>query len=77
VYNVAGGKAVSVLEIVELLQALSRETFILETEDTGTGSTVAGDIAKLREDTGYAPEYSLEETLHTMLDRCRRSFGME
>lgn len=77
VYNVAGGKAVSVLEIVELLQALSRETFILETEDTGAGSTVAGDIARLRDDTGYAPEYTLEETLHTMLDRCRRSFGME
>ncbi|MCR4646864.1 MAG: GDP-mannose 4,6-dehydratase [Oscillospiraceae bacterium] len=77
VYNVAGGKAVSVLEIVELLRSLSRETFILETEDTGAGTAVAGDITKLRKDTGYAPEYSLEETLHTMLDRCRRSFGME
>ena len=76
VYNVASGKAVSVQEIVELLRDMCREPFILETEAGRSGSTVSGDITKLREDTGYAPEFTLEETLLTMLHRCRRSFGL-
>jgi nucleoside-diphosphate-sugar epimerase len=34
------------------------------------------DIAKLQEDTGWEPIYSLEETLHTMLDHNRRNYGL-
>ena len=76
VYNVASGKAVSLQEILEILQSLSRESFILETEEGMSGSTLSGDFTKLQEDTGFSPEYSLEETLHTMLNSCRRSFGI-
>ena len=76
VYNVASGRAVSVQEIVALLQSLSRESFILETEEGLSGSTLSGDITRLREDTGFVPAYTLEETLHLMLHHCRRSFGI-
>jgi GDP-4-dehydro-6-deoxy-D-mannose reductase len=37
---------------------------------------IEADTAKLREDTGWDPIYSLEETLRTILDHNRRNYGL-
>lgn len=75
-YNVGSGQPVSVGEIIGLLAELSRESIAVELPEQRPSACTAADTAKLREDTGWAPEYSLEETLHTMLNHCRRSIGI-
>lgn len=79
-YNVGSGHAVPVREILDTLLDLSTESIAVEQDPKRLRPSdvpiIEADITKLREDTGWEPIYSLEETLHTMLDHNRRSFGI-
>ncbi len=79
-YNVGSGKAVSIQELLDILLEQSRESIIVEQDASRMRPSdvpaIAADITKLQEDTGWKPEYTLEETLRTMLDYNRRNFGL-
>lgn len=75
VYNVGSGRFVSVGEIIGILADLSRESIAVEVQ-AQPRAACAADITKLCEDTGWEPEFPLEETLQTMLNHCRRSLGI-
>lgn len=78
-YNVGSGKAVSIQELLDILLEQSRASIIVEQDAARMRPSdvpaIAADITKLQEDTGWKPEYTLEETLRTMLDYNRRNFG--
>lgn len=80
VYNVGSGHAVAIQELLDLLLDLSRESVAVEQDMSrmrpSDTPVIQADITKLQTDTGWMPEYSLEETLHTMLDHNRRNFGI-
>ncbi len=79
-YNVGSGKAVSIQELLDTLLGLCRESIAVEQDPRRLRPSdvpvIEADTRKLREDTGWEPIYSLEETLHTMLDHNRRSLGV-
>lgn len=79
-YNVGSGKAVSIQELLDILLEQSRASIIVEQDAARMRPSdvpaIAADITKLQEDTGWKPEYTLEETLRTMLDYNRRNFGL-
>lgn len=79
-YNVGSGKAVSIQELLDTLLGLSRTSIAVEQDPARLRPSdvpvIEADTSKLREDTGWEPIYSLEETLHTMLDHNRRNFGV-
>ncbi len=79
-YNVGSGNAVSIQELLDILLEQSSESIIVEQDVSRMRPSdvpaIAADIRKLQEDTGWKPEYTLEETLRTMLDYNRRNFGI-
>lgn len=79
-YNVGSGNAVSIQELLDILLEQSRASIIVEQDAARMRPSdvpaIAADITKLQEDTGWKPEYTLEETLRTMLDYNRRNFGL-
>lgn len=79
-YNVGSGHAVPVRKILDTLLDLSTESIAVEQDPNRLRPSdvpvIEADISKLREHTGWEPIYSLEETLHTMLDHDRRNFGI-
>ena len=79
-YNVGSGKAVSIQELLDTLLDLSRTSIAVEQDPARLRPSdvpvIEADTSELREDTGWEPIYSLEETLHTMLDHNRRNFGV-
>ena len=79
-YNVGSGHAVAIQELLDILLELSSESIVIEpTPDRMRPSDVPvieADISKLCEDTGWKPEYSLQETLETMLNHNRKNFGL-
>ena len=79
-YNVGSGRAVSIRELLDILLDLSTESIAVEQDARRMRPSdvpcIEADITKLREDTGYAPQYPLEETLRTMLDHNRRNYGL-
>lgn len=79
-YNVGSGRAVAIQEILDTLLDLSRESIAVEQDPARLRPSdvpvIEADITKLQTHTGWEPLYSLEETLHTMLDHNRRSFGI-
>ena len=79
-YNVGSGHAVSIQELLDTLLSLSRESIVVEQDAARMRPSdvpvIEADITKLREDTGWQPEYTLEETLHTMLNHNRRNFSI-
>ena len=79
-YNVGSGQAVSIQELLDTLLGLSRTSIAVEQDPARLRPSdvpvIEADTSKLREDTGWEPIYSLEETLHTMLDHNRRNFGV-
>lgn len=80
-YNVGSGHAVAVQELLDILLSLSRESIVVEQDPSRLRPSdvpvIEADTAKLRKDTGWEPIYPLEETLYTMLDHNRRSFGIQ
>jgi GDP-4-dehydro-6-deoxy-D-mannose reductase len=79
-YNVGSGKAVSIQTILDILLEQSTESVAVEQDPAKMRPSdvpcIEADTAKLREDTGWEPIYSLEETLRTMLDQNRRNYGL-
>ena len=79
-YNVGSGRAVPIRELLDTMLSLSRESIAVEQDPARMRPSdvplIEADTSKLREDTGWAPIYPLEETLTAMLDAHRRSFGI-
>lgn len=79
-YNVGSGHAVSIQALLDTLLSLSRTSIAVEQDKNRMRPSdvpvIEADVTKLREDTGWTPEYTLEETLHTMLHHNRRNFGI-
>ena len=79
-YNVGSGHAVAIQELLDILLELSSESIVIEQNPDRMRPSdvpvIEADISKLRQDTGWKPEYSLQETLETMLNYNRKSFGL-
>ena len=79
-YNVGSGHAVAIQELLDILLELSSESIVIEQNPDRMRPSdvpvIEADISKLCEDTGWKPEYSLQETLQTMLNHNRKSFGL-
>ena len=79
-YNVGSGHAVSIQELLDILLMQSTESIAVEQDAARMRPSdvpmIEADISKLREDTGWTAEYTLEETLRTMLNHNRRNFGV-
>jgi GDP-4-dehydro-6-deoxy-D-mannose reductase len=73
-YNVATGRPVSIGEIVELLRGMSRVRLSVAARP-GEASTLSGDAARFRRDTGWRPRIPLERTLADLLDYERTAAG--
>ncbi len=79
-YNVGSGQAVSIQEILNILLEFSTVSIAIEQNPEKMRPSdvpvIQADISRLREITGWQPEFSLEETLHTMLNAHRKNFGL-
>jgi GDP-4-dehydro-6-deoxy-D-mannose reductase len=77
VYNVAGGRSVSLRSVVEQLVALCRVPVTAEVDPSRLRPAdlpvVCGDASKLRLATGWRPEISLEQTLSDTLEAAREA----
>jgi GDP-4-dehydro-6-deoxy-D-mannose reductase len=79
VYNAASGQAYRIEEILDRLIALAgvrveaRQT--IDPERRGETVVSRGDFSKLRRATGWAPEYTLDQTLADMLADWRQCHG--
>jgi len=75
VYNVCSGSGVSVREIANHLVAAARRPLRITVDPELVRPVdvprLVGNGSKLRERTGWAPEYRLDETLATVLDDAR------
>jgi GDP-4-dehydro-6-deoxy-D-mannose reductase len=75
VYNVCSGKAVSLEWILETLLSLARRRIDYEVDKSRIRKVdipyLAGDNAKLRQATGWAPRIALEQTLRDILEYWR------
>jgi GDP-4-dehydro-6-deoxy-D-mannose reductase len=76
VYNVCSGSGVSVREIAEQLVAAARRPLRITVDPDLVRPVdvprLVGNGTRLREHTGWAPEYRLDQTLATVLDDARR-----
>lgn len=75
-YNVCRGEAVSIQKVLDTLIALSTEPVEVKVEPERYHAidvpVIVGDGTRLRGDTGWAPRFSLEETLADLLNDWRR-----
>jgi GDP-4-dehydro-6-deoxy-D-mannose reductase len=75
VYNVCSGSGVSVREIADHLVAAARRPLRITVDPELVRPVdvprLVGDGARLRKDTGWAPEYRLDETLAAVLEDAR------
>ena len=75
VYNVCSGRGVSIQEIADLLLAHATRSIRLVTDPALVrpidAPRMVGDNTHLRAATGWAPEFTLEETLADVLDAAR------
>jgi GDP-4-dehydro-6-deoxy-D-mannose reductase len=76
-YNVAGGRAVEMREVLELLVSLAEVPVEVELDPARARPAdlplVCGDASRLREATGWEPMIALEQTLADTLDAARRA----
>lgn len=79
-YNVGSGHAVAIQELLDILLDLSSVSIAVEQNPERMRPSdvpvIQADISRLTADTGWTPEYSLEETLWTMLNHNRKNFGL-
>ena len=75
VYNVCSGRGVSIQEVADILLAQATRPISLETDPTLVRAVDAprmiGDNTRLRDTTGWAPQFSLEQTLGDVLTAAR------
>jgi len=80
VYNVCSGVAYSIAELARRLMELSTRTLTLRQDPSLTRavepSRVVGDPGKLKAETGWQPEFSLDETLRAILDEARATASL-
>ncbi len=80
-YNVCSGRGVSIQQIADLLLGHSTRDIRLVTDPTLVRAVDApvmiGDNTRLREATGWAPDFSLEQTLADVLATARASVATE
>jgi GDP-4-dehydro-6-deoxy-D-mannose reductase len=76
VYNIASGVARSIQSVLDGLLALSRARITQRTNQelvrTADSPVVRGEASKLRRETGWAPQFSFEQTLADTLEHWRR-----
>ncbi len=79
-YNVGSGHAVAIQELLDMLLEMSSESIVIEKNPARMRPSdvpvMEADISRLCQDTGWKPEYPLEETLRTMLNHNRKNFGL-
>ena len=68
VLNVAGGSQVSLAELIERVEALTRTTLVVDERPTQPGDVArtGGDTTRIRELLGWAPATSLDDGLASM-----------
>jgi GDP-4-dehydro-6-deoxy-D-mannose reductase len=75
VYNVCSGSAVRLRDIIQKFEAIGGIKVAIETDPTrirhGEVPRVLGDYTKIRRETGWRPQVSLDETLRDLLDYWR------
>lgn len=80
IYNVGSGHAVAIQEILDMLLECSHESIVVERNPARMRPSdvplIEADVRKLKSDTGWQSEFSLEETLQAMLHHNRRNFGI-
>ena len=71
-YNIGSGNAVALSEIMEMIRAQCRRPFTVMTDQKRLRPVdvpvIAADTAKLRRDTGWAPQIPLRQTIADILD---------
>jgi GDP-4-dehydro-6-deoxy-D-mannose reductase len=71
-YNIASGRAVAIREMLDILLSLSRRPLRVESDPARARPSdipeLRGDATKLREATGWRPDYTLEQSLRDTLD---------
>ena len=74
-YNVGGGTVLSIAELLEKIISLSTATIISEMDKSRIRPIdtpkIMADITELKKDTGWAPTYTIEQTLTDTLDYWR------
>lgn len=73
VFNVAGGRALRIGELLEMLVANARVRPSIEVDPAllRPADASAGDARRLQEQTGWAPRHRLEDALAQLLDEAR------
>ncbi len=78
-YNVCSGVGTSVREVLEQILALSTRPLEYRVDDALVRPVevprLVGDPSKIRADTGWSPEFSLDQTLADVLDAWRAADG--
>ncbi len=77
VYNVGAGKAYPIRELLDILISMSEVDISIECDETKLRPVelplIQSDIRKLKESTGYTPEYDIERTLRDVLNYWRKA----
>jgi GDP-4-dehydro-6-deoxy-D-mannose reductase len=79
-YNVCSGRSVKIEEILDRLVALSRIDFQIDQRDLDLGSPVrsqCGSNDKLQAATSWQPRFSLEQSLHDLLEWWRQKIMIQ
>jgi GDP-4-dehydro-6-deoxy-D-mannose reductase len=75
VYNVCSGVGVLLSDIIKQFQTLCKTVVTVETDRTrvrtGEIPEVVGDSAKLRKETGWSPQISMDQTIRDLMDYWR------
>jgi GDP-4-dehydro-6-deoxy-D-mannose reductase len=75
VYNVCSGTGTRLSDIIGQFQAICRTVVTIETDSAriraGENSQVVGDSTKIRKETGWIPEISIDRTIRDLLDYWR------
>jgi GDP-4-dehydro-6-deoxy-D-mannose reductase len=75
IYNIASGECVRIEEMLRRLLALSATPIAVEFDPARSRPSdvpfIVGDASRFRRDFGWAPQYSLTDLLHRVLDDCR------
>lgn len=81
VYNVGSGRAYVIKDMLQMLISLSKVKITVVEDETKMRPVdtplIVGDIGKLQQDTGFEPEYKIEDTLGAILDYWRKAAGSE
>jgi GDP-4-dehydro-6-deoxy-D-mannose reductase len=75
IYNVCSGVAVRLADIIQVFESISGLKVEIETDAERVRSNdiaqICGDPSKIREQTGWCPQISLQETISALLDYWR------